>query len=123
MSERIRQERLERLREIVARLPEATLQGDQHLKLAVRGKTFGYYMNDHHGDGVVGVALKAAPGEQEALVQADPERYYVPAYLGAKGWVALRLDLPTVDWDEAGEMITDAYRLQAPRSLAARTGP
>lgn len=122
MSERIRREREERLRAVVARLPEATCQGEQHLKLAVRGKTFGYYMNDHHGDGIVGVALKAAPGEQEALEQADPERYYIPAYLGAKGWIGLRLDLRAVDWEEVGELVSEAYRLQAPRSLAARIG-
>ncbi|MQA97959.1 MAG: hypothetical protein GEV11_26345 [Streptosporangiales bacterium] len=68
----------------------------------------------------MGVALKAAPGEQEALVQSDPERFYVPAYVGPRGWVGVRLDLPTVDWTELTELITDAYRLQAPRTLVAR---
>ena len=123
MNEQARQARRERLQAIVARLPEATCQGDQHLKLAVRGKTFGYYLDDHHGDGIVGLALKAAPGEQEALIQADPERYYVPAYLGGKGWVAVRLDLPIVAWEEVGELVTEAYRLQTPRHLAARIDP
>lgn len=109
----------QRVTEIVAELPEATCTGDRHLSLAVGRKTFGYFLDDHHGDGIVGVALKAAPGEQEALVRSAPERFYVPAYLGSKGWVGVRLDVGTVDWAEVREMIIDAYRLQAPRRLVA----
>ena len=109
----------QRVADIVAGLPEATCTGDQHLSLAVRRKTFGYFLDDHHGDGIVGVALKAAAGEQDALVRSDPERYYVPAYLGSKGWIGVRLDVGEVDWAQLHEMITDAYRLQAPRRLAA----
>jgi hypothetical protein len=110
----------ERVAAIVAELPEATSTGDQHLTLAVRKKTFGYFLDDHHGDGVVGVAFKAGPGEQEALVRSDPKRFYVPAYLGARGWAALRLDVGRVDWAEVRELLTEAYRLQAPRRLVAQ---
>ncbi len=109
----------ERVAAIVAELPEATCTGDQHLTLAVRKKTFGYFLDDHHGDGVVGVAFKAAAGEQDALVRSDPTRFYVPAYLGARGWAAVRLDTGPVDWAEIRELLTDAYRLQAPRRLVA----
>lgn len=110
----------ERVAAIVAELPEATATGDPHLTLAVRKKTFGYFLDDHHGDGKVGVAFKAAAGEQDALVTADPTRFYVPAYLGARGWAAVRLDVGEVDWAEVRELLTDAYRLQAPRRLAAQ---
>jgi hypothetical protein len=110
----------ERVAAIVAALPEATCTGDRHLTFAVRKKTFGYFLDDHHGDGRVGVAFKAAPGEQDALVTADPERFYVPAYLGAKGWAAVRLDVGEVDWVEVRELLVDAYRLQAPRGLVAQ---
>jgi hypothetical protein len=106
--------------EIVADLPEATSSGDPHLTLAVRKKTFGYFLDDHHGDGIVGIALKAAAGEQEALIRSNPDRFYVPAYLGAKGWVGVRLDVGEVDWAEIRELITEAYRLQAPRRLVAQ---
>lgn len=58
-------------------------------------------------------------GEQDALVRTDPQRYYVPAYLGSKDWVGVRLDVGEVDWTGIREMIIDAYRLQAPRRLAA----
>ncbi|OLF19664.1 MmcQ/YjbR family DNA-binding protein [Actinophytocola xanthii] len=107
----------DRVVKIVGDLPEATASGDQHLTLAVRKKTFGYFLDDHHGDGIVGVALKAAAGEQDALVRSDPSRYYVPSYLGSKGWVGVRLDVDGVDWGEVRELITEAYRLQAPRTL------
>lgn len=112
----------DRVAKIVAGLPEATSSGDPHLTLAVRKKTFGYFLDDHHGDGIVGVALKAAAGEQEALIRSDPARFYVPAYLGSKGWVGVRLDVGEVDWGELRELITEAYRLQAPRRLVAQLG-
>jgi len=60
---------------------------------------------------------KAAAGEQTALVAADPERFFVPPYLGHRGWVGLWLDRPGVDWDEVAELVTDAYRLTAPKRL------
>jgi hypothetical protein len=109
----------ERVTAIVVELPEATATGDPHLTLAVRRKTFGYFLDDHHGDGIVGVAFKAAPGEQSALIDSAPDRFYMPAYLGARGWVGLRLDRGRVDWAEVRELLTEAYRLQAPRTLVA----
>jgi hypothetical protein len=109
-----------RVAAIAAALPEATCTGDQHLTLAIRKKTFAYFLDDHHGDGIVGIAFKAAAGEQEALVRSAPERFYVPSYLGARGWVGLRLDVGRVNWAEVRELLTDAYRLQAPRRLVAQ---
>jgi hypothetical protein len=110
----------ERLVAICEALPEATVSGDGHLRFEVRNKTFAYYLQDHHGDGRLALCCKAAPGEQAALIASDPERFYRPAYLGSRGWVSLRLDLPDVDWDEVAELATDAYRLTAPKRLAAR---
>ena len=105
-----------------AALPEADVgePAGQHVKFSVRGRTFGYYLDDHHGDGMVAVCCKAAPGEQQALVAADPERFVVPDYLGNKGWVSLRIDGPEVDWEEVREMLVDSYRLVAPKRLAAQ---
>ena len=53
-------------------------------------------------------------------MSSDPARFYVPAYLGARGWTALRLDIGKPDWAEVRELLTDAYRLQAPRRLVAQ---
>jgi hypothetical protein len=112
-----------RLVKICGRLPETVQrpggEGDRHIAYLVRGKTFAYFTDDHHGDGRLALMYKAAPGEQTALVAADPESFFVPPYLGHRGWVGLWLDRPGVDWGEAAELVTEAYRLTAPKRLAA----
>jgi hypothetical protein len=108
-----------RLTRLCLALPEATATPHaQHVAFRVRGRTFAWYVEDEHGDGRVAVHCKAAPGENAGLVAADPERFYLPAYTGRRGWVALRLDLGQVDWAEVGELVADSYRLVAPRRLA-----
>ena len=114
-------ERRERLVGICTGLPEATFDGDRHLRFVVRGRTFAYYLDDHRGDeGIVGVVCKAHWGENEALAAAHPDRYYIPAYLGPKGWLGLRLDTDRVDWDEVAARVTESYALVAPKRLAAQ---
>jgi len=116
-----RQERrLTRLLELANELPEVEISGEQHRAFEVRRKRFGYYLNDHHGDGIVSLCCKATHDEQAMLVRSDPENFYVPAYLGPKGWVAIRLDRPRIDWGEVTELLFNAYRAQAPRQLAER---
>jgi hypothetical protein len=109
-----------RVAAICGALPEVAASGDQHVAFRVRGRTFAWYLEDHHGDGRVALCCKAAPGEQQALVAADPARYYRPAYLGARGWVAVRLDTGDVDWDEVAELALEAWRRTAPKRLLAR---
>jgi hypothetical protein len=109
-----------RLIAICRAFPEVTSDGDQHVNFRVRNRTFAWYLEDHHGDGRVALCCKAAPGEQEALIGSDPARFYRPAYLGARGWIAVRLDTGDVDWDEVAELALDAYRLTAPKRLRAR---
>jgi hypothetical protein len=84
----------------------------------VRGRTFTWYLEDHHGDGRVALHCRVASGEQQALVAEDAKRFFVPPYLGARGWVGLWLDLPEVGWDEVAELVTESYRLIAPKGLA-----
>lgn len=96
---------------------------NEHLVLEVTGKRFGYYLERHHGDDErSGAVLKAAPGVQELLVEADPDRFWVPAFLGRHGWVGIRLDLETPDWDEIASLLRDAWLLVAPRRLRATLG-
>ena len=89
----------------------------------MRKKRFAYFLDDHHGDGIVALSCRAAPGENTALIASDPERYYMPSYVGPRGWVALRLDVGAVDWEEVRELVTDAYLLTAPKRLAASLSP
>jgi predicted DNA-binding protein (MmcQ/YjbR family) len=112
--------RLTRLTKICLALPEATTyrQGS-HAGFLVRKRTFAYFLNDHHGDGIVAVTGKVLPGDNKALAAAQPERFYLPAYLAPNGWVALRLDVGEVDWDEVTELVACSYQLVAPKRLAA----
>ena len=84
----------------------------------VRGKkTFVTYA-DHHHDDRLAFWCAAPPGAQEALVASDPERFFVPPYVGHHGWLGVQLDVP-VDWDEVAELVADAYRTVAPKRLQA----
>ena len=114
---------LDRLTEIAAGLPEAEVtRHDRHARLAVRDRTFAWYTDDHHGDGIVGVVCKARWGEADALVAADPERFYKPAYVGPRGWVGLRLDRGDIEWTEVTDLVTESYLSMAPKRLAAQVG-
>jgi phosphoribosylglycinamide formyltransferase-1 len=113
--------RLVRLTQICLALPEVVREvKGLHAAFAVRKKKFAYFLNDHHGDGTVGVACKVLPGDNDALVQAHQSRFYRPAYLASSGWVALRLDREKVDWREVAELVTTSYRLLAPKTLTRR---
>lgn len=106
--------------EICRRLPEVDVSGDQHLAFRIRRKTFAYYLCDHHGDGRIALCCKAGPGVQQGLVDEDPVRFFVPPYLGHRGWIAIRLDLDQVDWGLVAELAKRAYQQLAPRRLASR---
>jgi hypothetical protein len=113
--------RLARLSRICLALPEATRElTGKHATFRIRGKTFAYFLDDHHGDGIVGLNCRAPWGEPRALVEGDPERFYFPAYLGARGWIGLRLDVAKVDWEEVRDLVTDSYLRVAPKRLAAQ---
>jgi predicted DNA-binding protein (MmcQ/YjbR family) len=111
--------RLTRLTEIALRLPETTRKiYGSHAQFQVRKKTFAYFLDNHHGDGIVSITGKVLPGDNKALAEAQPKRFYLPAYIGSKGWVALRLDVGKVDWSEVEELLSGSYVLVAPRKLA-----
>jgi len=109
-----------RLLEMCLGRPEVTASGDRHVAFEVRKRRFAYYLDDHHGDGRLALNCKVPPGDMEALVALDPRRFFAPAYLGARGWIGVRLDLEDVDWEEVARFVVVSYRLVAPRRLAAR---
>src|SRR2546423_12340907 len=111
--------RLIRVTEIALALPEATRQiYGSHAQFGVRKKTFAYFLDNHHGDGIVSITGKVLPGDNKALAESQPKRFYLPAYIGSKGWVALRLDVAKVDWSEVEELLKGSYGLIAPKKLA-----
>jgi hypothetical protein len=81
-------------------------------------RTFVMYADRHHDDRVA-FWCAAPPGVQEELVAAAPTRFFRPPYVGGRGWLGVYLDVDDVDWDEIGEIVLDAYRVIAPRKLAA----
>ena len=98
---------LTRLSKICLALPEAVREDKgRHAAFLVRKRVFAYYLNDHHGDGIVSVACKTFIGDNVALAAAHP--------------VALRLDSGSVDWEEAADVVKGSYLQIAPRALAAR---
>ena len=74
--------------------------------------------NNHHGGGRPALWCKAAPGNQALMVRAEPDRYFVPPYVGPSGWVGVWLDR-SPDWAEVNGLLRDSYRLVAPKKLAA----
>ena len=116
--------RRKRLVALCQELPGATAEraGVQHLAFKVGKKIFAYYAYDHHGDGRIALLGKAPPGEQSQLVAEDPEQYFVPPYVGPKGWVGLRLDTPRIDWRAVKNLLTVAYVLTAPEKARKRSG-
>ena len=113
--------RLTKLAAICLRLPEATMEsGGRHASFRVRKKVFAYFLDDHHGDGIVSLCWKAGLGENRELAEADPKRFYVPAYIGPRGWGALRLDRGPIDWDEVADLVRESYCATAPKTLVAR---
>ena len=112
--------RLTKLTKICLALPEAEgrARGD-HSDFRVRNKVFDYFLNNHHGDGIVSICCKAALGENIDRASREPERFYLPAYIGPRGWFGLRLDGEAIDWSEVRNLIDLSYRLVAPKKLVS----
>jgi len=110
---------IDRLRAICLALPETTEKiawGEPTFR--VRGKLFAQLDNHHHGADHVAVWLPMPLGAQEALVYMDPIRYFVPPYVGGRGWVGVRID-QRPNWKTIGDLVHEAYCTVAPVRLAA----
>jgi hypothetical protein len=84
-------------------------------------RLFVMYLDDHHGDGRLAIWCAAPDGMQEMLVDAMPEHYFVPPYVGHRGWLGVRLDRD-LDWDEIAGVVEDAYLTVAPKRLVEAAG-
>jgi hypothetical protein len=120
-SENRRSPELTRVRKICLALPEAhevTAWGEPTFR--VKNKLFAMYADasNHHGGGRHAVWLKSTHFTQDQLIQANPNRYFSPPYVGPSGWIGVRLD-KRPSWKKIAGHIEDAYRLIAPRKLVA----
>jgi hypothetical protein len=110
------------VREACLWLPEAeevVSHGSPNFR--ARGKTFATYVVNHHGDGRVALWLNAAPGSQELHVRAEPVHFFVPPYVGRRGWLGVILDRG-IDWNRIPALIREGYEKVAPADLRARIG-
>ena len=82
-------------------------------------RQFAMFADDHHGVGFAGAWFKAPEGLQEELVASDPERFYVPPYVGPSGWVGVKTDAKT-DWTLLAGLLGEAYALAARGQSAAK---
>jgi predicted DNA-binding protein (MmcQ/YjbR family) len=114
---------VERLRAICLALPEASEKvawGEPTWR--VRGRLFAQLDDHHHGADHLAVWLPAPLGDQEAMVFANPLRFFRPPYVGHRGWIGVRLD-GRPDWKAVAALVEQAYRLVAPPRLREADEP
>lgn len=112
---------LARLRRIALALPEAAeLLNHGRPCFAVREKTFVMFLDNHHQDGRIAIWCKAPPGDQGDMVESDPKRFFVPPYVGPRGWIGMRLDTPKPDWNVVKTIVGESHRMTAPKRLLAK---
>jgi hypothetical protein len=101
---------LTRIRGICLALPETTERlSHGSPTFFIRGKrAFAMFQDDHHGDGRLAIWCAAPDGAQEALTESDPDRFFVPPYVGHRGWLGVRLDRDP-DWDEVAGLVEEAH--------------
>ena len=109
---------LERLHALCLGLPETSerLSHGAPTFFVREKKAFLMVLANHHGDGRFAIWCAAPDGMQQTLVEAEPDRFFVPPYVGHRGWLGLRLDR-SLDWQELAAVVEDAYAEVAPATL------
>ncbi len=125
MATRTREDRRLRLLSAVCLgLPEAErINCGAHADFRVRGKVFAYFLKNHGGDGIVAACFKSRLGEHVEHVRRAPDRFYLPRFIGRRGWCGVRLDQGDIDWDEVKALAIVSYNLAAPKALQAAPTP
>jgi predicted DNA-binding protein (MmcQ/YjbR family) len=116
---------LTRVRKICLALPEAhEVEAWGEPTFRVRNKLFAMYAapNNHHGGGRPALWIKSTHVNQDLLIRSDSSRFFSPPYVGTSGWIGMYLD-EQPDWQILTSIVRDAYRLTAPRKLAASLEP
>lgn len=113
---------LEHVRSIVRTLPGTTEKVSHDAPVffidGTRGRSFAWFWHNHHGDGRTALLVKTSGlEEQEMLIEADPDLYFKPPYLGPSGWIGVLLDQDSTDWHHVADWIERSWRSVAPRKL------
>ena len=113
---------LGRIRELCLALPETSerLSHGAPTFFIQEKRAFLMVLRNHHGDGRFAIWCAAPEGLQAMLVEADPEKFFVPPYVGHRGWLGVRLDRG-LDWDELTGIAEDAFAEVAPPKLVEAT--
>jgi hypothetical protein len=108
--EKLAREARARLRAVCLALPDAEEEREgRHSTFRAKKKPFAYFLDNHHGSGVFGVCVRCDKRAGAALVKAEPGRFFMPEYLGARGWVGVRLDLKRVDWKDVTKRVEASH--------------
>lgn len=115
------QEALNHLKRICALFPEVSIRPSHQTPtfFIADKKVLCHLWDNHHGDGRLAIWCPAQPGVQSDQVEREPGRFFVPPYVGHRGWLGVRLDVD-VDWDEIASILHVAYRMTAPKTLVRR---
>lgn len=106
------------VRELCLNLPDVTEKESHGMAtFQARGKTFAYYTINHHGDGHVALWLEANPGSQALYTEMEPEHYFVPPFVGTKGWLGVELNRG-ISWKGVTQRVVEAYEKTVPASLS-----
>lgn len=111
---------LSRLRGIALALPRTAEKRSHGMPVFFieKGRTFAWFSHNHHGNGITAAIVKTSGlDEQAMLIEAEPELFYRPAYLGPAGWVAIRLDRGATEWDHVAARVEASWQLVAPAKL------
>lgn len=113
------QDQLARVRQLCAALPETTERiSHGEPTFFVGKKVFVMFNNNHHNDGRVAVWLPVPPGFQAGLVETAPLTFFVPPYVGKRGWIGIELE--QVSDADLQMYIHIAWGLIAPKRLQAQ---
>jgi hypothetical protein len=109
---------IDRLRKIIGAWPE-TDERISHGSPTFWGgkKTFASFHENHHGDGRIAVWIKSDADTQEGLVEANPDLFFIPPYVGPSGWLGVQLENVATDgdWEIVAGLLEDGYRAVAPK--------
>jgi phosphoribosylglycinamide formyltransferase-1 len=101
---------LERLTKICLALPQAECEREsRHATFRFRKKVFAYFLDNHHGDGIVAACVRGDSREHARLIASAPKRFFSPAYIGPRGYLGVRLDTGRVDWKDVAARVGASY--------------